>query len=62
MAEYVGYINQIQNELDILVAFNNHFTGFCPQSANDFLKLMNKQEINWKDELKQQQQQQKKIL
>ena len=62
MAEYVGCINQIQKEYDILVAFNNHFAGFGPQSANDFLKLMNKQEINWKDELTQIKNNNNKIL
>ncbi len=56
MTEYVKRINSIQNEHDILVAFNNHYAGFGPQSANDFLKLMDKPEVNWKDELKQQHQ------
>lgn len=37
-----------------LVAFNNHFAVCGPQSANDFLKLMSRQEINFKNELKQQ--------
>jgi uncharacterized protein YecE (DUF72 family) len=55
MLEYVKQVGETQNENsnihDVLIAFNNHFAGFCPQSVNDFLKLMNMSEIvgrlNW---------------
>ncbi|MGD9672072.1 MAG: DUF72 domain-containing protein [Candidatus Nitrosocosmicus sp.] len=54
MVEYVKKVRETQNEnsniSDILVAFNNHFTGFGPQSVNDFLKLMNMSEVDWKAE------------
>ncbi len=55
MLEYVKHVRDLQNENssihDVLIAFNNHFAGFGPQSANDFLKLMNMSEIDWKTEL-----------
>jgi uncharacterized protein YecE (DUF72 family) len=55
MLEYVKRVRETQNENsnihDVLIAFNNHFAGFGPQSANDFLKLMNMSEIDWKIEL-----------
>jgi uncharacterized protein YecE (DUF72 family) len=55
MLEYVKRVRETQNENsnihDVLIAFNNHFAGFGPQSANDFLKLMNMSEIDWKTEL-----------
>lgn len=55
MLEYVRKIREIQNENadihDILIAFNNHFAGFGPQSVNDFLRLMNLPESDWKKEL-----------
>jgi len=55
MLEYVKRVRDLQNENsnihDVLIAFNNHFAGFGPQSANDFLKLMNISEIDWKTEL-----------
>jgi uncharacterized protein YecE (DUF72 family) len=55
MLEYVKRVRDLQNENsnihDVLIAFNNHFAGFGPQSANDFLKLMNMSEIDWKTEL-----------
>jgi hypothetical protein len=39
---------------NIFIAFNNHFAGFGPQSANTFLKLMDKPEIkDWTKEVKQ---------
>jgi hypothetical protein len=34
-----------------IVAFNNHFAGFGPQSVTDFLNLMGMSEIDWKTEL-----------
>ena len=38
----------------IVVAFNNHFAGFGPQSGITFLKLMDEPEINdWSKEIKQ---------
>ncbi len=55
MLEYVKKVRETQNEnsniSDVLIAFNNHFAGFGPQSVNDFLKLMNMPEIEWKSEL-----------
>ena len=55
MLEYVKKIREMQNEnsniSDVLIAFNNHFAGFGPQSVNDFLNLMNMSEIDWKSEL-----------
>ena len=52
---YVKQVRGLQNEnssiRDVLIAFNNHFVGFGPQSVNDFLKLMNMSEIDWKTEL-----------
>lgn len=61
MTEYVNHMTRIQsdgNEHDhqIAIAFNNHFAGFGPQSANEFLKLLNKPEIEWKNKLQIQQQ------
>ncbi len=37
-----------------MIAFNNHFAGFGPESANTFLKLVNEPELNWKVGLKQE--------
>jgi uncharacterized protein YecE (DUF72 family) len=55
MLEYVKKVRETQNENsninDVLIAFNNHFAGFGPQSVNDFLNLMNMSEIDWKTEL-----------
>lgn len=55
MHEYVKKIKQNHDEnsniRDILIAFNNHFAGFGPQSVNDFLRLMNMSEVDWKSEL-----------
>lgn len=59
MIEYVDTINKLQNDVNdhhhlqtIAIAFNNHFAGFGPQSANTFLKLMNKPEIeDWSKEI-----------
>lgn len=55
MIEYAKQIRETQKDnsdiRDILIAFNNHFTGFGPQSVNDFLKLINMSEIHWKREL-----------
>jgi uncharacterized protein YecE (DUF72 family) len=55
MLEYAKKARETQDEnsniRDILIAFNNHFAGFGPQSVNDFLKLMNMSEIEWKTEL-----------
>jgi uncharacterized protein YecE (DUF72 family) len=55
MLKYAKKIRETQDEnsniRDILIAFNNHFAGFGPQSVNDFLKLMNMSEIDWKTEL-----------
>lgn len=58
MLEYAKKIRETQNENTgihyILIAFNNHFAGFGPQSVNDFLKLMNLPESDWKKELERQ--------
>ena len=55
MLEYVKHVRDVQNESsnirDVLIAFNNHFAGFGPQSVYDFLKLMNMSEIYWKTKL-----------
>jgi uncharacterized protein YecE (DUF72 family) len=53
--EYVKQVRDTQdknsNIYDVLISFNNHFAGFGPQSVNDFLKLMNMSEVDWKTEL-----------
>ncbi|CAN5627470.1 DUF72 domain-containing protein [soil metagenome] len=55
MIEYVKKVNETQNDnssiRDVLIAFNNHFAGFGPQSVTDFLNLMGMSEIDWKTEL-----------
>jgi uncharacterized protein YecE (DUF72 family) len=55
MLDYVKQVRDTENENsnihNVLIAFNNHFAGFGPQSVNDFLKLMNMSEIDWKTEL-----------
>ena len=55
MLEYVKQVRDTEdknsNIYDVLISFNNHFAGFGPQSVNDFLKLMNMSEVNWKTEL-----------
>lgn len=55
MLEYVKQVRDTQNESsnirDVLIAFNSHFAGFGPQSVNNFLKLMNMSEVDWKTEL-----------
>ena len=60
MIEYSRNFKKIQNGEtnvhDVLIAFNNHFAGFGPQSVNDFLKIMNIPEIPWKSELERKQQ------
>jgi len=60
MIEYAKRLKEIQNDdsniRDILIAFNNHFAGFGPQSVNDFLKILQKPEMNWKNELEKQSQ------
>ncbi|HEU5120576.1 MAG TPA: DUF72 domain-containing protein [Candidatus Nitrosocosmicus sp.] len=56
MLKYVKKVKESQDEnsnnRDMLIAFNNHFAGFGPHSVNDFIKLMNMSEIDWKAELK----------
>ena len=56
MLEYVKKVRETQDQnsniQNILVAFNNHFAGFGPQSVNDFSKLMNMSEVDWKSELR----------
>ncbi len=59
MSEYAKKIRESQNEntsiRDILIAFNKYFAGFGPQSVNDFLKLINEKEVDWKSDLESQQ-------
>jgi uncharacterized protein YecE (DUF72 family) len=59
MFEYVDILNKTDLEgcQNIAIAFNNHFAGFGPQSANTFLKLMDRPEIdNWTKEVEKEQQ------
>lgn len=56
LLEYAKRIRELQDEQDanirdVLIAFNNHFAGFGPQSVDNFLKIMNMSELNWKREL-----------
>jgi hypothetical protein len=55
MLDYAKKVRETENENsnihNILIAFNNHFAGFGPQSVNDFLKLMNMSEIDWRTEM-----------
>ena len=57
MIEYVDILNKttdLRGYQNIAIAFNNHFAGFGTQSANTFLKLMDKPEINdWTKEIEQ---------
>ena len=61
VTEYVDNINKIQKgkavtkDPQIIVAFNNHFAGFGPESANTFLKLVNEPVVDWKKDLEEQQ-------
>jgi uncharacterized protein YecE (DUF72 family) len=59
LLEYAKRIRQAQDQntsiREILIAFNNHFAGFGPQSVNDFLKLINEKEVDWKNGLESQQ-------
>ncbi len=64
MKEYVDLVKRTrQDDANIqhhqmAIAFNNHFAGFGPQSANEFLRLMDKPEVDWKGASQQKQQQQ----
>lgn len=56
LLEYAKRIRELRNEQDVnikdvLIAFNNHFAGFGPQSVNDFLRLLEMPESEWKKEL-----------
>ena len=57
MIEYVDILNKttdLGGYQNISIAFNNHFAGFGPQSANSFLKLMDRPEIkDWAKEIEQ---------
>ena len=57
MVEYVDILNKttdLEDYQNIAIAFNNHFAGFGPQSANTFLKLMDRPEIkDWTKEIEQ---------
>jgi uncharacterized protein YecE (DUF72 family) len=56
MVEYADILNKtdLEDYQNISIAFNNHYAGFGPQSANTFLKLMDKPEINdWTKEIEQ---------
>lgn len=55
MTEFAKHIREIQNNKtihDIIIAFNNHFAGFGPQSVNDFLKILNEPQIIWNNDIK----------
>ena len=58
MVEYVDILNKIiyfKDYQNISIAFNNHYAGFGPESANTFLKLMDKPEINdWIKEIEKE--------
>ena len=57
MVEYVDFLNKtdLEGYQNIAIAFNNHYAGFGPQSANTFLKLMDKPEINdWTKEVEKE--------
>jgi phage terminase small subunit len=46
----------LQYYQNIAIAFNNHFAGFSSQSANVFLKLIDKPEIkDWTKKIEKQQ-------
>jgi uncharacterized protein YecE (DUF72 family) len=56
MNEYVENIKKIPSDNtihQIIIAFNNHFAGFGPESANTFLKLVNEPSATWEKELEQ---------
>jgi uncharacterized protein YecE (DUF72 family) len=56
MVEYVDILSKkdFKDYQNMAIAFNNHFAGFGPQSANTFLKLMDKPEIDgWTKEVEQ---------
>jgi uncharacterized protein YecE (DUF72 family) len=59
--EYVDRLNEMQKEKagtghsQTIIAFNNHFAGFGPESANTFLRLVNEPEANWKKDLDERQ-------
>ena len=58
MVEYIDILNKtdLEDYQNIAIAFNNHYAGFGPQSANTFLKLMGKMEINdWAKEIEKRQ-------
>ncbi len=62
--EYVDHIKRTRQDdasgqhHQMAIAFNNHFAGFGPQSANEFLRLINKPEVDWKGALQQKQRRQ----
>ncbi len=57
MHEIINTLDKIQygneEQQTIAIAFNNHFAGFGPQSANTFLKLMDKPVLDWSNEIEQ---------
>jgi hypothetical protein len=48
MVEYFDILKKtdLEDYQKMVIAFNNPFAGFGPQSANPFLKLMDKPEID----------------
>jgi hypothetical protein len=59
MVEYFDILHKkdLKDYQDLAIAFNNHFAGFGPQSANTFQKLMDKPEIgDWTKEIEKEQQ------
>ncbi len=68
LREFAKRLKEIQeddtinsNVHDILIAFNNHFAGFGPQSVNDFLKIIDMPKVGWKDELEKRTQTHSKL-
>ena len=58
VVEYIDIFNKtdLEGYQNVAIAFNNHFAGFGPQSANIFLKFMGEPEINdWTKEIEKRQ-------
>jgi uncharacterized protein YecE (DUF72 family) len=56
MNEYADIVNEKsleENQTTAIIAFNNHFAGFGPQSASTFLKIMDKPTPDWTREIEQ---------
>ncbi len=55
MIEYADIVNEktLDENQNTIIAFNNHFAGFEPQSASTFLKMMDKSVSDWTKEILQ---------